>query len=137
MSRTLKHLLAILGFRPEAATMSTSRALRVYARVPDGERQHIGTLTVEDGEFVFRYTSEFIAKPTMQPISYFPDLRREYRSANLWTFFQIRIPPMDRADVAEALGRRKVDPSDVLSVLDTVARKTIANPYEVELAPAA
>jgi len=93
----------------------------------------IGTLSQERGEFVFRYDSGYAADPTAEPIPAFPDRESEYRSKDLWPFFAVRIPPVNRQDVSAALEHRGIRPDQTLEILGALASRTISNPYKLEL----
>ena len=110
--------------------------LVVSVVLPSGERRDIGFLRREDDEFVFRYTPEFIERRDVPPLSEFPRVEQEYRSRTLWAFFASRLPPVDRKDIKALLEHEKgrISPKDVLRVLGRVAPRTVASPYELELA---
>jgi HipA-like protein len=93
----------------------------------------IGTLSQQDGQFVFRYDPAFAASPDARPIPGFPVLDDEYWSRVLWPFFVVRIPPADRSDVRDALARRGLRPRQTLEVLGTLANRFIANTYRFDL----
>jgi len=124
------------GIRLPRATAGTGPRVRVYGPGRTGERQLIGTLWQQDGEFCFRYEPTFVRSPEAQPISAFPDLAEEYRSRDLWPFFAIRIPPTERSDVREALDRHRLRPDQTLEVLGTMAKRSISNPYQLDLVEA-
>src|ERR1700723_1632010 len=84
--------------------------------------QRIGTLWQEGNEFLFRYEPGYTKAAGAEPIPAFPDLHEEYRSRDLWPFFAVRIPPVERSDVREALERRGVRPDQTLKVLGTLAK---------------
>lgn len=106
----------------------TSPAVRVMLQ-HRGRDVHVGTLTRENDEFVFRYREGF-RDLDISPIIDFPELDREYRSVRLWAMFQVRIPPLDRPDVQSLIRMREVDADDPLVLLATIgAGRNIASPY--------
>jgi len=126
------------GFRDRRGPGNGRSDLRlvVSVQLPHGKRQLVGTHSQEDGEFVFRYDPSFVKAGGLPPISEFPQVDREYRSKDLWAFFEARLPPVDRKDIKELLehGEGRIAPGDILRVLGRVSKRTIANPYELELA---
>jgi HipA-like protein len=109
---------------------------RVYVSGPGegSQMRRIGTLWQEGADFCFRYDDAFVALPNAEPISAFPDLHQEYRSRDLWPFFSIRIPPAARSDVHEAMDRLGLRPDQTLEVLGKLAKRSISNPYRLDLA---
>lgn len=110
--------------------MHLSISLRVF--LPERKsRLWIGTLTREGAEYVFRYTDAFRNRTELPPISNFPDKEREYRSVALPPFFAVRLPSIERPEIAQILTERGLDPADVMQLLAHLGRKTITSPYEL------
>lgn len=99
----------------------------------DGKKV-IGSLWKDGHEFVFRYDPKFARSADAQPISAFPDLDEEYRREELWPFFAVRLPPVDREDVRKVLERRHIAESDVLRLLGEVSARGVSSPYRFSLA---
>lgn len=118
------------------ARRSTALRVRVYLTSPAGTQVHVGELTEEAGEFVFRYAPSFATSKDVHPIPAFPNVHHEYRSPQLFPFFAVRLPPTAREDVRHALERLRIPEEDTLRVLAALSKKGIANPYEFELAEA-
>ena len=114
-------------FKESPSTPSRS-TLEVYRKFHD-KLLLVGRLSYEEGEYVFRYDSDFRGKP----ISAFPELTREYRSTLLWPFFAVRIPPLDREDMRKEISDRSLRKDQVLEILASLARVSVANPYEFKL----
>jgi HipA-like protein len=133
-----KDLAEACGISFDAGSKLGESALRLVVSVhlASGERCDIGYLRREDGEFVFRYDPGFIRRKDLPPLSEFPRLEQEYRSKTLWAFFASRLPPVERKDIKALLEDEKgrISPKDVLRVLGRVAPRTVASPYELELA---
>lgn len=115
------------------ATPETGLQVRVYGTGDGAGRQLIGVLWQERGEFVFKYDAAFARSPGAEPISAFPDLEETYTSRHLWPFFAVRIPPPERSDVRDALAKHGIKPEQTLEVLGTVAKRSISNPYQLDL----
>jgi hypothetical protein len=113
----------------------SSRGRVVLVRTQRGEREPllVGKLWQDQGDFVFEYDKKFVASPTAEPLSPFPQLDETYRSAELWPFFAVRIPPLRRADVRTLLEERGLKPEQTLEILGTLARRSATNPYELAL----
>jgi HipA-like protein len=121
------------GLRIPRATADVGPRVHVYGPGRDGKSQLIGTLSQERGVFIFRYRSDYASSPGAEPISAFPDLNEVYESAELWPFFAVRIPPSERSDVRAALKERGLRPEQTLEVLGTMAKRSISNPYQLDL----
>ncbi len=126
------------GFRKGGGPQGGRSDLRLIVglQVPGEGFQIVGTLTQEDLEFVFRYDPSFVKAGTLPPIPEFPRLDQEYRSEQLWAFFEARLPPVERQDIKAMLedAKGRISPKDVLRVLGHVSKRTVASPYELELA---
>ena len=106
-----------------------ARTLEVFLQ-PAEPTSLIGRLSCEQGEYVFRYEPSYEGAP----ISAFPNMEQVYRSKNLWPFFATRIPPLDREDVRNAINERELREDQTIEILGSVARVSVANPYEFKLA---
>jgi HipA-like protein len=91
----------------------------------------VGTLSTEGSEYVFRYSEIFKGRPELPAISAFPERQKVYRSRELWPFFQVRIPPVDRPDIQRILQEKKLDRSDLMSLLPTLGRRAATSPYDL------
>ena len=111
------------------STRSEETTLEIYRQSTD-ENSLVGRLWCEDGEFVFRYDSDYRGKP----ISAFPEIEHEYRSEHLWPFFAVRIPPLDREDMRREIANRSLRDDHVIEILGSVAKVSVTNPYEFKLA---
>ena len=134
MSKSIFELLSHAKFWGSNLVQASSRTpaernLEVF-RSSWERRELVGRLSLEDGEFVFRYAEEYRG----EPISAFPRIDREYRSGHLWPFFSVRIPPLSRDDMQDEIRSRALDEKDTLKVLGSVAKTSVTNPYEFVLA---
>ena len=138
MKRTLLETLSEIyeswgGLVGRSAPAKRSRD-RLELYLPEGEgRLLVGTLSQDEEGFVFKYAPGFIARTDLPPIGEFKEKEREYRSPKLFAFFDVRIPPVDRADVQKKMEELKIAPTDTFKLLGTLAKRTVSTPYEFEL----
>lgn len=94
----------------------------------------VGILQCEKGNWEFHYTDEF-KKHTDEynRIVGFSDLNKTYRNETLWPFFQTRIPGLKQPAVKEILEKEHIDEDNEVALLKRFGKKTISNPYELEL----
>jgi HipA-like protein len=121
---------------PELAQSSErpqpGREIRVYLTA-DGRRVHVGSLSKQRDEYVFEYSPEFKEHQGLAPISAFRDLSQPHRAKELWPFFRVRVPPIEREDVKRTMRELGIAPDDEFALLAAVGGKTITSPYELEL----
>ena len=91
----------------------------------------IGTLRAENGEWVFTYSEAFRSQKEIKPIVDFPDIRKEYRSRNLWPFFALRIPSTGQADVRDFIRSQPDEKADEAILLKQFGQRSIANPFRL------
>ena len=111
--------------------------LLVWRRDSANHRCRVGRLSKEHDKFVFRYEPGY----SDEPIIGLPDVNREYRSEELWPFFSVRIPPLDREDMRGPVDRKRTQwkkkgrdlDRDSLVQLGEFGKLSITNPYELEL----
>jgi HipA-like protein len=114
------------------ATPQAQRArVQVFGPAIDCEQVLIGELSNDAGEYVFRYDANYAARADYPALAAFPDKQREYRSRELWPFFDVRLPPLNRADVQHVIRERNIDAGDTLRLLAELGRRTITTPYEL------
>src|SRR5689334_10897617 len=98
MTEALRGVLASWGLIPPKAQQD-SHARHLLVVLDEGaSRIVVGSVYQDRGEFVFRYSDEFKAQTKIPPLAAFPALDEEYRSEQLWPFFAVRMPPLDRPD---------------------------------------
>jgi HipA-like protein len=108
------------------------REILVYL-TSDGERIHVGSLSKDEGEYVFEYSPQFKEHKELAPISAFREVSQPHRTKELPAFFRVRVPPLEREDVKRTVVELGIAPDDEFALLAAVGRKTIASPYELEL----
>jgi HipA-like protein len=92
-------------------------------------------LYCEKGEWYYKYADDFKShSEEYNRIVGFPDLDKTYKSDSLWPFFQIRIPGLKQPAIQEILEKEKIDQANEVALLKRFGKKTISNPYELEMA---
>lgn len=94
----------------------------------------VGTLRLENEEWVFAYAPEFRAQTDIKPIVGFPALEREYRSEELWPFFALRIPSIQQPVVQQFM--QEQSDVDQVKLLERFGQRSVANPFLLNLAHA-
>jgi HipA-like protein len=84
----------------------------------------IGTLTLDNGEWIFEYSEEFKHQKTISPLANFPTLEKVYRSNELWPFFASRIPSINQLISTN----KKVEKNEA-TLLKKYGTRTITNPF--------
>lgn len=131
-TESLGDLLASWGLVLRTASPQAQRAqVSVFGPVADREQVLIGTLINDAGEYVFRYDAAYAERADYPALPAFPEKQREYRSRDLWPFFNVRLPPLDRADVKRLIRERNIEAGDTLRLLAELGRRTITTPYEL------
>jgi HipA-like protein len=120
-----------LSKEPVHETVTTKVGVDVVLNLTSEEPLLVGTLFSEQGEYVFRYSEVFKHRLEVPAISAFPDRNAVYRSRELWPFFQVRIPPIDRPDVRQILEQKKLDRSDLMSLLPALGGRAVTSPYDL------
>lgn len=129
LSSLLKSSAWGVGRSHSAERAATGKRLQVYRRKPTEAPELVGELTLDEGEYVFRYVPGYSGAP----ISAFPETAGRYRAKFLWPFFEVRIPPASRKDVQEVMEAEKIDGSDPFEMLAKLGRLSVANSYELRL----
>lgn len=117
-----------------SAVRSSAGFLHVYLPRNDQARILVGTVRIEDDEYVFEYDEDYRKLEDAVPISAFPDMHKAYRSERLWPFFTVRMPPADRRDVRLLLEREKISTDNQLRLLGFLSSHAVVSPYEFEFA---
>jgi HipA-like protein len=92
----------------------------------------IGTLTLKEGEWYFKYSEEFKTQDDYKPLINFPNKNKEYSSLQLWPFFASRIPGLGQPIVKDFLHKMGIEKADEVSLLKEFGKRTISNPYVLE-----
>jgi HipA-like protein len=94
----------------------------------------VGTLSVADEIWKFKYSDEFKKQDELRPLIDFPDVDEVYESKELWQFFVMRIPSPEQPEVEEILRREHINEDDAVSLLKRFGERTIANPFKLRAA---
>jgi HipA-like protein len=94
----------------------------------------IGYLTLNNGKWSFMYSPDFVNQRRLMPMVDFPDVNKVYESEELWPFFTSRIPSQSQPEVQNTIRRRNIDAGNEVSLLDLFGKRTITNPFLLELA---
>src|SRR5712691_5139025 len=94
----------------------------------------VGTLSVRDGQWSFEYSDTFKRTGRLRPIVEFPDVQAKYTSRDLWQFFASRIPSPEQSEVEAILRREHIEEDDAVALLKRFGKRTVANPFHLELA---
>lgn len=90
----------------------------------------VGILSFKGKNWMFKYSEEY-KESQSTPISGFPDLKKTYKSEELWPFFSSRIPSLARKNIQEKIKKKGLDENDYLGLLSFFGKRTITNPYEL------
>ncbi len=133
---TLSQVLRAMGLRQPHGAEDDSQPgdeLRLYLARLNSPRVWVGSLRRADGEYIFEYSKEF-AGAHLPPVPDFPTIDQQYRSAELWPFFLVRMPPADRPDIRSLLSDRGLTQATTLQILAALGKRVVSSPYELELA---
>lgn len=89
----------------------------------------IGHLRLEGGRWEFRYSEDFRAQTSVQPLIDFPDVDKTYSAKALWPFFMARIPSLSQPLVREAVEREGLDEHSDVQLLRRFGERSISNPF--------
>lgn len=94
----------------------------------------IGILHCDHGSWEFKYTEDFKKhSEEYNRIIGFSDLNKVYRNETLWPFFQTRIPGLKQPAVQEIMEKEKINETNEVQLLKRFGKRTISNPYELDL----
>ncbi|MBK9333807.1 MAG: HipA N-terminal domain-containing protein [Ignavibacteria bacterium] len=93
----------------------------------------IGYLSLNNGKWNFKYSTEFINQDLVKPLINFPDKLKEYNSEDLWPFFISRLPGLDRPEIKAQIKKNNIDEENEVELLNLFAKKSISNPFILEL----
>ena len=130
MRDALERFLTDWGMKPARPRLEGDRrSLQLLLKKGD-ERIPVGTLSQTNEGYVFRYSEEFQSLD-LPPLPGFPDTQKEYKSRMLWPFFQVRVPPSTREDVARVVRKENINPDDLLEMLRVLGGHVATSPYEL------
>ncbi|TAE65840.1 MAG: hypothetical protein EAZ85_16275 [Bacteroidetes bacterium] len=89
----------------------------------------IGTLTLKDGKWIFKYSDDFKNQSEINTIIDFPNKEKEYNSETLFPFFSFRIPAPQRIKIQNLVPDNVI--SNEVFLLKKFGKHSIANPYQL------
>lgn len=93
----------------------------------------IGALSIEDSQWVFRYSEEFKIQEKYERLTGFSDLDKTYRADVLWPFFKIRIPGLKQPMIRDIIRDENLDEANEAALLQRFGRESMSNPYILEV----
>jgi HipA-like protein len=93
----------------------------------------IGYLEHKDNKWRFKYDDEYKNNPFVPIIIDFPDINKEYEFDELPPFFAARIPNLNQPFHFKKLKKYNGDKDDLVSLLEIFGKKSINNPYELNV----
>ena len=94
----------------------------------------LGTLSLSNSIWEWRYSDQFRAQSEIVPLIEFPDVNGTYRTEELWPFFATRAPSLKRPDILQIIEREHIDQTDEVALLKRFGKRTITNPFELSVA---
>jgi HipA-like protein len=126
---TLRHLFQSEEQEPDVVTPThSSVSFRLVFK-----HIIIGHLMLENGLWKFAYSEEFKVQDDLSPIIDFPDVHQTYTSRELFPFFAFRIPSLKRPQIQEIIRHDRIDRHNAADLLKRFGKKTIVNPFELEI----
>lgn len=89
----------------------------------------IGTLSIKDGLWTFRYTEEFINQNEIKPLTTFSNKEKTYTSKELWPFFLSRIPGLEQPGIKKIMSEEDLSDKNEVELLKRFGKKSIQNPF--------
>lgn len=93
----------------------------------------IGHLRHHDGKWIFEYTEEFKRQDKVGVLTDFPQKDKKYEESHLWPFFALRIPGLGQPQVQKIIEKEKIDANNEIHLLRRFGKRTISNPFELEM----
>ncbi len=94
----------------------------------------IGTLEFSNNFWIFKYSEAFKQQQKYRKLVGFSDLDKVYKREVLWPFFKIRIPGLKQPLIKKILEEEAINKSDEVSLLKRFGRRSISNPYLLDIA---
>ena len=93
----------------------------------------IGELWLYRNVWHYAYTAQFKGQNAVKPLTDFPAVNKTYKSEALWPFFALRIPSLQQPAIQRIVDEEELDSRNQVDMLARFARRTISNPFELEL----
>ncbi|OBX25861.1 hypothetical protein LX77_03139 [Gelidibacter algens] len=91
----------------------------------------IGCLNFSDDVWSFIYADWFKDQNDLQPLFEFPSKEKFYKSAELWPFFESRIPSIMQPKVQEYLESHPSGRNNEVKLLELFGVTSVNNPYKL------
>ena len=92
----------------------------------------VGELKYDGKNWEFTYTKMFQTQNLIDPIPSFPETSKFYVSAELWPFFQARIPSLKQPKIQAIIKKEKVKANDIIGLLKLFGTRSINNPFVLQ-----
>lgn len=93
----------------------------------------VGTLSLREGVWSFRYSEEFKKQDRIKPLLDFPDVDKVYSSEELQPFFAHRIPGLGQPKVKKIIEAENIDAQNEAKMLERFGKKSISNPFRLQV----
>jgi HipA-like protein len=91
----------------------------------------IGYLKLSNGEWSFEYDVMFENQNKVHKLIDFPNIKKQYKSNELWPFFSSRIPGLGQPKVQAFIKNQNIDSSNEVELLKAFGFQTITNPFQL------
>lgn len=91
----------------------------------------VGYLDFDGTHWAFFYSDWFKNQTELQPLFEFPLKNKEYKSLELWPFFESRIPSVKQPKIQEYLELHPSDKNNKVKLLELFGITSINNPYKL------
>lgn len=91
----------------------------------------IGELSLYNGIWTFKYSSEFKQQDEIGKLIGFPSIDKIYQSEQLWPFFTYRIPSAKRPEIQTIIKKENIDSNNIPLLLKRFGGHVATNPFEL------
>lgn len=92
----------------------------------------IGYLELVDDVWIFKYSDTFINQSRIKPLTDFPFVDKQYKSNDLFPFFECRIPGVGQPKIQDIIKKEGINPNNKFEMLKRFGYKTISNSFLLE-----
>jgi len=92
----------------------------------------VGELNFDGSNWNFQYTKMFQNQNEIEPIPSFPIKSKNYKSSELWPFFQSRIPSLKQPKIKAIVHAYGLKENDIISLLRLFGARSINNPFVLQ-----
>lgn len=93
----------------------------------------VGYLNYDHALWTYNYSEWFKNQDDLQPLFEFPTKEKSYTSAELWPFFESRIPSVKQPKIQEYLETHPTDRNNKVKLLELFGITSVNNPYKLIL----